>query len=67
MSIYKINDNGVERSMTEAETTEFDQTLSDTAKDQAALEAEKKAKIQAKQNVLDKLGLTADEIAALLS
>jgi len=67
MSIYKINDNGIERAMTETETTEFDQTLLDTAKDQAAIEAEKKAKSQAKQNVLDKLGLTADEIAALLS
>ena len=44
MSTYKINDNGVERAMTETETTEFDQTLSDTAKDESAMEAEKKAK-----------------------
>ncbi len=35
-------------------------------REQAAKEAEQTAKAQAKQAVLDKLGLSADEIAALL-
>jgi antitoxin component HigA of HigAB toxin-antitoxin module len=33
--------------------------------EQAKLEAEAAAKVKAKQAVLDKLGLTADEVAAL--
>ncbi len=67
MSTYKINDNGIERDMTEAEAKEFEQTLTDTTKDLLALEVEKQAKAQAKAEVLAKLGLTADEVAALLS
>lgn len=67
MSTYKINDNGVDREMTEVEAKAFDKTLSDTAKDQALIEAKKQAKAQAKAEVLTKLGLTADEVAALLS
>jgi hypothetical protein len=67
MSTYKINDNGVEREMTEAEAKEFDKTLSDTTKDLLALEVEKQAKAQAKAEVLAKLGLTTEEVAALLS
>lgn len=67
MSTYTINDNGVEREMTEAETKAFDKTLSETTKDQAALEAEKQAKLQTKADVLAKLGLTADEVAALFA
>ena len=67
MSTYKINDNGVEREMTEAEAKAFDKTLSDTTKDLLALEVEKQAKAQAKAEVLAKLGLTAEEVAALLS
>jgi hypothetical protein len=67
MSTYKINDNGVEREMTESEAKAFDKTLSDTTKDLLALEVEKQAKAQAKAEVLAKLGLTAEEVAALLS
>lgn len=67
MSTYKINDNGVERDMTEAETKAFEKTLNDTDKDQAVLDAEKQAKQQAKAEVLAKLGLTADEVAALFA
>ena len=67
MSTYKINDNGVDRDMTEAEAKAFDETLTDSAKDEAALQAEKQAKAQAKAEVLAKLGLTTDEVAALLS
>jgi ABC-type transport system involved in cytochrome c biogenesis ATPase subunit len=67
MSTYIINDNGVEREMTAAETKAFDKTLNDTAKDEAVLEAEKQAKQLAKADVLAKLGLTADEVAALFA
>ena len=67
MSTYTINDNGVEREMTEAEAKAFDKTLKDIAKDQAALEAEKQTKLQAKADELAKLGLTADEVAALFA
>jgi hypothetical protein len=67
MSTYTINDNGVEREMTEAEAKAFDKTLKDTAKDQAALETEKQTKSVAKEQVLAKLGLTADEVAALFA
>ena len=67
MSTYKINDNGVERDMTEEEAKAFDKTLSDTTKDLLALEVEKQARAQAKTEVLAKLGLTAEEVAALLS
>ena len=67
MSTYKINDNGVERDMTEEEAKAFDKTLSDTTKDLLALEVEKQARAQAKAEVLAKLGLTAEEVAALLS
>lgn len=67
MSIYKINDNGTERNMTESEAQEFEQTLTDSANDQAAIELAKQTKLDAKNAVLKKLGLTADEVAALLS
>lgn len=67
MTIYKINDNGTDRDMTEAETAEFEKTLTETTKDLLALEVEKQAKIEAKNAVLKKLGLTADEVKALLS
>jgi hypothetical protein len=67
MTTYKINDNGVERDMTESESAEFQKTLTETTKDSLALELEKKAKFEAKNAVLKKLGLTADEMAALLS
>ena len=66
MSTYTINDNGVERDMTEEEAKAFDKTLSDTTKDLLALEVEKQARAQAKAEVLAKLGLTAEEVAALL-
>ena len=67
MTIYKINDNGTDRDMTEAETAQFEKTLTETTKDLLALEVEKQAKIEAKNAVLKKLGLTTDEVNALLS
>ena len=62
----KINDNGTDRNMTADEETAHlawaEQSKAETQAraDQAA------AKAAARQAVLDKLGLTADEAAALL-
>jgi hypothetical protein len=67
MSNYKINDNGVERDMTEAEAKAFDETLTASAKEHAALAKAEQAKAKAKAEVIAKLGLTADELSALLS
>jgi hypothetical protein len=67
MSTYKINDNGIERDMTADEIVAFDETLAQTAKDNIALEKAKAEKEKAKQAVIDKLGLTADEVAALFA
>jgi hypothetical protein len=53
----------IERDYTEAET---EQRTKDLAKHAALAKAEK-AKAQAKAEVIAKLGLTADEVAALLS
>jgi hypothetical protein len=53
----------VERDYTEAEA---EQRTKDLAKHAALAQAEK-AKAQAKAEVIAKLGLTADEVAALLS
>jgi hypothetical protein len=66
MTTYKINDNGIERDMSETETKEFEKTLSDSAKDQAKLDKAQAEKATAKSVVLDKLGITADEAALLL-
>ena len=62
----KINDNGIDRNMTADEETahkawqQVAQAEAKTQTDEAA------AKAEARQAVLDKLGLTADEAAALL-
>jgi hypothetical protein len=62
----KINDNGTDRNMTPAEEAahlawaEIAQAEKQTELDEAA------AKAAAREAVLDKLGLTADEAAALL-
>ncbi len=61
----RINDNGTERNMTAAEETEY---LAYSAAREAEAEAQAaalKAKSEARQAVLDKLGLNADEAAAL--
>ncbi len=67
MSNYKINDNGIEREMTADEIAAFEQTLAQTAADDIALEKAKANKAKAKQAVIEKLGLTADEVAALFA
>jgi hypothetical protein len=58
----KINDNGINRDMTDDEIANL-KTISDEAKANAEAIAAKQA---ARQAVLDKLGLTADEANALL-
>ena len=62
----KINDNGTDREMTAEEETAHKawQTI---AKGEAKAQYEAQiTKLAARQAVLDKLGLTADEAAALL-
>jgi hypothetical protein len=63
----KINDNGTDRNATAAEQIEIEKTRADyeAAKDaQAQADADRQA---LKEATLAKLGLTADEVAALLS
>lgn len=62
----KINDNGTDRDMTETEQTEYEAWQKVAA---AELKAKTKADAEratAKQSVLDRLGITADEAALLL-
>ena len=62
----KTNDNGTEREMNETELAAYEALQADYL---AISEAENDARTEraaARQAVLDKLGLTADEAAALL-
>ena len=62
----KINDNGVDRDMTEAEQAAHKEwAASEQAQAEANAQVEA-AKAAARQAVLDKLGLTANEAQALL-
>jgi phosphopantetheinyl transferase (holo-ACP synthase) len=63
----KINDNGTERNATAEEIAYYEAWQADieaTTQTQAEAEANRQA---IKEAVLNKLGLTADEVAALLS
>jgi hypothetical protein len=60
------NYNGIQREMTEQEIAEYEATVEANQTDKAAQDAARAAKAAARQAVLDKLGLTADEAAALL-
>lgn len=65
---YIINEGGINRPMTDKETAEYLELCSIISpvlskEEQAKNEAEK---IATRQAVLDKLGLTADEVSALL-
>ena len=62
-----ISDNGIDREMTEAEETALKATQKTMAAEAKKQADEAVAKAEARQAVLDKLGLTADEAAALLS
>ena len=62
----KTNDNGIDREMTVTETAEH-LAWAKTVEAQNVLDADAKAvKASARQAVLDKLGLTADEAQLLL-
>ncbi len=58
---YKVQIDDILRDATQAETEAIDALKRETEAQAAAIEA----KAEAKQAVLDKLGLTADEAAAL--
>ncbi len=62
----RINDNGIDRDMTETELAEHEtrqKTYAAKSKAEATAQADKAA---ARQIVLDRLGITADEAALLL-
>ena len=59
-----VNDNGVDR---EATPKEVVQIAAERAEATREMNEKQAAKDEAKASVLEKLGLTADEVAALLS
>ena len=61
-----INDNGIDREMTEAEETAHLAILAKYAKEDEAQAETQADKTTARQAVLDRLGITADEAALLL-
>ena len=63
----KIYEDGIERNATTDETTEIEARQADAVKQQKADAKEATARAKAKDEVLAKLGLTADEVTALLS
>lgn len=62
----KINDNGVERNMTEAEQAAHEAWAIVSQAEAKVLADAQAAKAAARQAVLEKLGLTSDEAAVLL-
>lgn len=62
----KTNDNGTDRDMTAAEIAEYKQWQKDFAEEQKQRDKEAADKAAARQVVLDRLGITADEAALLL-
>ena len=62
----RINDNGIDRDMTVDEEKTHLVWLNQTIKEEKARADALADKAKAKQAVLDKLGLTADEVTALL-
>jgi hypothetical protein len=63
----KIYVDGIERLATADEVVEIEAQQAEAVKQQKAQEKAKADKEKTKQAVLNKLGLTADEVAALLS
>lgn len=63
----KIYEDGIEREATADEVIEIEARDAEYVKQQAAQLKAKADKEKAKADVLAKLGLTADEVAALLS
>lgn len=64
---YIINIDGVDRPMTADEQSAYEATRDSMLADAEAVQAEIEAKAEAKQAVLAKLGLSAEEVVALLS
>ncbi len=62
---HKINDNGTNRNMTADEETAYLAWLEDIENEEKIKADAIETKTAARQAVLDKLGLTADEAAAL--
>jgi len=63
----KTNDNGTDRDMTTAEIAEYEQWQKDFAQEQKQRDKDVADKAAARQIVLDRLGITSDEAALLLS
>lgn len=63
----KINDNGIERDMTEEELAIYKASSKAIEQDQKIVANEIAERQALKEATLAKLGLTADEVAALLS
>lgn len=63
----KIFEDGIEREATADEIIKIELRQAEVAKEQAELAKAETAKAKAKQTVLNKLGLTIDEVSALLS
>lgn len=57
--------NGVERDMTAAEIAEYESTIETVQAEKDARQAEAAAREALRSSALAKLGLTADEVAAL--
>lgn len=66
MNKYKIYVNGEERFMTDEEEIEYERLSKISQENEAKAQAEADAKAAVRAAVLAKLGLTADEAAALL-
>jgi len=63
----KINDNGVDRNMTKAEQAAHEAASLIAQAEHEAREKAQADRAKAREAVITKLGLTADEVAALLS
>jgi hypothetical protein len=63
----KIYEDGIEREATADQAAEIEARQAEAAKQQTAEAKEAAARAKTKADVLAKLGLTADEVAALLS
>ena len=61
----KTNDNGINRDMTAAEIAEYEQWQKDFAKEQKQRDKQAADRAAARQAVLDRLGITADEAELL--
>ena len=66
MTMTKINDNGIDRDMTAEEKAQYNEWAATAQAEAKQVKADRQAKEQARAAVLAKLGITADEAAALL-